>query len=91
MNPFPILRPKWDRKFFLQFPDCPASVPWDLVAPHEAQAQRNHGQSLVTLARRGGLAPDELFAVMHDQPWRNMSMHVAVDFVKTLVQPPQDK
>jgi hypothetical protein len=91
MNPFPILRPEWDRVFHREYPDCPASVPWDLVAPHAAQAQRNHGQSLETLARRGGLAPDELFAVMHDQPWQRMDMRLAVDFVKTLVQPPPGK
>ena len=35
-----------------QFPIHPsdrsllASVPWDMVAPHEARAQGNHGQSL---------------------------------------------
>lgn len=31
------------------------AVPWAFMAPHEAQAQINHGQSLNTLARRGGL------------------------------------
>ncbi len=46
------------------------SVPWRLVATHEAQAKRNHGgQSLERLAQRGGLSWPELFAVMADEEW----------------------
>lgn len=44
--------------------DCPRVVPWSLVAPHEAQAKTNHDQDLETLARRGGLCPQELAAVL---------------------------
>jgi len=39
-------------------------VPWDFVAPHEAQAKRNHDQSLERLAERGGLSWLELYAVL---------------------------
>jgi len=41
--------------------------PWDLVAAHEAQAVKNHSQSLQVLADRGGLDPIELLAVMQDR------------------------
>lgn len=49
----------------------PVSVPWELVSGHEAQAVTNHGQSLETLARRGGLHPVELYLVCHDKPLRD--------------------
>jgi hypothetical protein len=51
---------------------APRFVPWALVAPHEAQAQRNHSQSLGVLASRGGLCLSELCAVLDDRPWRSM-------------------
>ena len=45
-------------------------VPWEMLAPHEAQAQRNHGgQSLERLAQRGGLDPCEALAILDDKPW----------------------
>ena len=31
------------------------TIPWSVIAPHEAQCQKNHGQSLERLAERGGL------------------------------------
>lgn len=43
----------------------PKSVPWFMVAPHESQAQINHGQSLEVLAERGGLHVIELWALVH--------------------------
>lgn len=45
-------------------------VPWSFVAPHEAQAVRNHDQSLVRLASRGGLSPAEMLCVVKDQEWQ---------------------
>lgn len=45
------------------------SIPWDSIAPHEAQAQKNHGQTLGCLARRGGLSAREAFAVMSGRCW----------------------
>ena len=45
-------------------------VPWEMLAPHEAQAQRNHGgQSLERLSERGGLDPAEMLAILDDKPW----------------------
>lgn len=42
-------------------------IPWEVVAPHENQAMINHGQSLETLSRRGGLSYREMYAVLKDQ------------------------
>lgn len=51
----------------------PDSIPWEVIALHERQANLNHGHSLETIARRGGLSPYELLAVLLDQPfWRCM-------------------
>jgi len=57
---WPWTRPPAERKRL----DVPTSVPWGLVAPHEAQAQKNHSQSLERLNQRGGLDPIELVAVL---------------------------
>jgi hypothetical protein len=48
-------------------------VPWSLIAPHEAQAQINHGQTLRRLAERGGLAASEVVAVLTDRRFQIMS------------------
>jgi hypothetical protein len=62
---FPIQR--------LDFPDAPRSIPWAAIAPHEAQALRNHcGQTLERLAERHGLSPCEAVAVLEDRPWHRM-------------------
>jgi hypothetical protein len=46
------------------------SIPWWAIAPHDAQAQRNHGgQTLERLAQRGGLSPAEAMAVLEDRPY----------------------
>ena len=59
---FPILNHKRDN-----FPL--ASVPWEFVAPHEAQARRNHDQTLRRLAERGGLSAKEMLAVVTGRNW----------------------
>jgi hypothetical protein len=41
------------------------TLPWAMIAPHEAQAQENHRQSLERLAERGGLSASEAWAVMN--------------------------
>jgi hypothetical protein len=46
---------------------CPRSVPWELLAPHEKQAIKNHSQDLETLASRGGLSPAEMVAILKDK------------------------
>lgn len=47
--------------------------PWALLQPRRQRALRNHGQTLERLRNRGGLAPDELVAVLEDRPWRRMT------------------
>lgn len=54
-------------------------IPWDMIAPHERQAERNHYQSLRTLHSRGGLSPCEAVAVLEDRPWRRMADKDAAD------------
>ena len=41
-----------------------ASIPWAMIAPHEAQVQLNHDQSLERLAERGGLSACEALCAM---------------------------
>lgn len=48
------------------------SIPWSLIAPHEAQAQRNHDQSLKRLAERGGLSPGEALCTLGDRSLREL-------------------
>ena len=50
-----------------------------MLAPHEARAVANHGQSLQRLADRGGLDPTEILAVMEDRAWEIMPLDAAVD------------
>lgn len=65
---FPILR-QGDRDFCRRFDGLgiPRSIPWERVAAHEAQALRNHDQTLGRLAERGGLDPVELWLVVTGQ------------------------
>lgn len=55
-------------------PCCPVSVPWEMIAPFEGQAQANHQQSLDKLHHRGGLSPMEIHAVMNGLRWRDAAM-----------------
>ncbi len=58
-----------DREFPLQNKEL-RSIPWAMIAEHEAQALKNHGgQSLKTLARRGGLSAMEAVDVLSDKRW----------------------
>jgi hypothetical protein len=44
------------------------TVPWEVMAPHESAAQKNHYQSLEKLASRGGLSPGEAWCVVQNIP-----------------------
>lgn len=45
-------------------------IPWAFIAPHEAQAQRNHGgQTLERLASRGGLGASEVIDIVKGVRW----------------------
>lgn len=47
-----------------------SEIPWDMIAPHEAQAQANHGgQSLERLASRGGLGASEAIDIIEGRRW----------------------
>lgn len=79
---FPILN--WE-----EYPGSPSSIPSELVRDCEAQAQRNHGQSLERLAQRGGLSPCELYAVMRGQSLmaaRNVPKSIAVEFINEQIK-----
>ena len=41
------------------------SVPWEVMAPHESMAQKNHSQSLARLAERGGLEAGEAWCIVN--------------------------
>lgn len=43
------------------------ALPWAIMRPHEAQAQRNHGQTLSRLAQRGGLGIEEAYHILRDE------------------------
>ncbi len=58
-------------------PDSVGSIPWDVIAPHEKQADRNHSQSLVQLADRCGLSWCEALAVLEDRRWHEMDWREA--------------
>lgn len=62
------------------------AIAWTLVAPHRAQAQINHGQTLELLAECGGLAPCELLAVLEDRPHRRMHLEEAIRQVRALIE-----
>jgi hypothetical protein len=46
--------------------ECPAEVPADLLLPHQAQAIKNHGQTLEELEARGGASIREIYAILSD-------------------------
>lgn len=72
---FPIL-PPWHLKPALEREQgvvaIVLSIPWAVLAPHEAQALANHGQSLERIAQRGGLEASEAVAIIEDRPWHRM-------------------
>lgn len=69
LDRFPILLDSDTRR---KHPHWPVSIPWDLIAPHETQAVKNHAQSLRRLAERGGLSPAEMYVVITDQNLRRV-------------------
>lgn len=62
------------------------AVPWAVMQPHEAQAQRNHGQSLARLAERGGLSACEAVAILEDRRHQRMGLAVANERLRELVE-----
>ncbi len=55
----------------------PGSIPWSMLAPHEAQVKKNHGgHSILELSKRGGLSPCELLAALEDRPWQKIDSEI---------------
>lgn len=48
------------------------TIDWQLVLDHAEQAYKNHSQSVLRLAERGGLSWDEMLAVLTDRSWRDL-------------------
>jgi len=46
-----------------------SEIPFDMLVPHEAQAMRNHGQTLERLAQRGGLGTSEAVDILEGRRW----------------------
>lgn len=79
-NTFPIHA--WERN-----PALPAVVPWFLVERWRNRAFLNHGQSLETLAARGGMGSQELWCAAHDKKLREMpTMEVADAWLLALLE-----
>lgn len=53
-------------------------IDFALVADHGDQARKNHHQTVQRLAERGGLSWCELYAVLHNQPWKKMDQNEAL-------------
>lgn len=66
--------------------NCPMFVPWQIMLDHEAQALKNHYQNIEKLDSRGGLAPDEMVAVLEDRPWHPMELKAAIERLHELLR-----
>ena len=75
-----IQLPYFDKK---QYPDCPLTVPDDIL--NEKHAWRNHGQTLSGLNERGGLSPCEAVAIAEKRRWHKMPINEAINTLKELV------
>lgn len=64
----------------------PLPVPWDIISPHEAQAEKTHSQTLERLRERGGLAPAEMVAVLEDRPWHQMDDGEALERIAEIIR-----
>lgn len=80
-SPSMIVTTGWYPKRYPRFPIMKSKVklnahvvnlPWEAILPHEAQAKKNHGQSLERLAERGGLSACEAIAILEDRDWKRM-------------------
>lgn len=55
------------------------SIPWEMIAPHEARCQRNHCQTLTRIAERGGFSHLEALAVLDDRSLHDAIFSISVD------------
>ena len=61
-------------------------IPWDMLLPHEQQAQKNHYQTLGQLAEQGGLTPDEVVAILEDRSYYVMDELTAIERLAKLIR-----
>jgi hypothetical protein len=62
---FPVLWPVMRKDIALWTAlECPKVVPWAFIADHAEACVRLHDQTPERLAERGGLAPNEMLAVI---------------------------
>jgi hypothetical protein len=65
----------------------PCSIPEEILAGHERQAIKTHGQTFERLAQRGGLNPLEVWCIVHDVSIfssHGMTEAKAIDWLKTI-------
>jgi hypothetical protein len=75
VSDFPIMG-YWSNKLWKQIPG--SSIPFAMIEPHRAQADKNHcRQTLERLAERGGLDHTEAIAVLEDRAWTPMDIDEA--------------
>lgn len=53
-------------------PLAPQSIPYWIVEQHEAQAKRNHGQTVLRLKERKGCGWRELLAILTDRHYQDV-------------------
>lgn len=66
-------------------PEWPRFVPWEFIAPHNDQALHNHDQTLDRLNQRGGLAPEEMLAVIDGVDWATYADIGTVEAMRRLI------
>jgi hypothetical protein len=78
-RPFPIMQPdRHNERMYLKARNLIImGVDWDMMEEHEAQAEKNHDQSLRVLAGRMGLSACEALAVLEDRDWHHMPLDEA--------------
>lgn len=82
---FPVLE-------FTRYKGAPSTIPWELIEPHASQIIKNHGETLCSLAYRGGLDPLELYYAMTSHELMELREHqikiigaIAVDYLNTAI------
>lgn len=73
------------------YPGVPGEVPWEFMAPGEAQALRNHSQTLERLNERGGLGVDEALAVLANRRWERLDKIKAAQWFNHLLREFNDR
>lgn len=65
------IMPRRDEKYKV-IPQLVLEVPMAMLEPHERTALRNHGQTLMRLNERGGLAVSEAIEILEDRRWNTV-------------------